>query len=139
MELRIKKLDPGARLPERAHHDDAGADLFSNEEVLLEPGERRVVKTGISMAIPSGYVGLIWDTSGLSAKGGIKSMGGVVDAQYRGEVCVILVNLGREPYRIERGAKIAQMLIQKIEFPEICETEELDDTLRGEGGFGSTG
>lgn len=139
MKLNVKRLVPDAKLPSRAQHDDAGLDLFAAEEYVLASGQREMIKTGIAIAIPSGYVGLIWDKSGIAAKTGVKTMGGVVDAQYRGEVMVIATNLGTEPYVIEKGSKIAQLLVQKAEFPEICETEELDDTLRGKDGFGSTG
>jgi len=139
MRLEVKKMDPEAKLPTRAHPDDAGLDLYSAEECILAAGERRAVKTGIALAIPTGYAGLIWDKSGLAAKAGLKTMGGVIDAAYRGEVQVILANLAQAPYHIEKGAKISQILIQKIELPEICEVEELGDTIRGEGGFGSTG
>jgi dUTP pyrophosphatase len=97
------------------------------------------VGIGLAFAIPKGYVGLIWDRSSLPYRAAMKTMGGVVDAGYRGEVKVIMINLGREPYRIEAGQKIAQLLVQKVELPEICESEELDATLRGEHGFGSTG
>ena len=139
MKLEVKKLQPDAVLPARAHHDDAGLDLYANETLTLEPGERRTVKTGIALAIPTGYVGLIWDKSSIPHKWGVKTMGGVIDASYRGEVGVIMVNLSQESYVIEKGAKISQLLIQKVELPEVCEVLELDDTIRGEGGFGSTG
>jgi dUTP pyrophosphatase len=139
MKLEVKKLNPEAKLPTRAHTDDAGLDLYSIEECVLAPQERRAVKTGIAIAIPSGYAGLIWDKSGLAAKVGLKTMGGVIDAAYRGEILVIVANLSDTPYTIEKGAKIAQLLIQKVELPEVCEVSELNDTIRGEGGFGSTG
>lgn len=139
MKLSVKKLTADAVLPSRAHVDDAGLDLYANEEVVLQPGERRTIKTGIALSIPSGYVGLIWDKSSLPHKWGIKTMGGVVDAAYRGEIGVIMINLSKEVYKVEKSAKISQMLIQKVELPEVCEVEELDDTIRGEGGFGSTG
>lgn len=139
MKLSVKKLHPEAILPVRAHHDDAGLDLFANEAFTLAPGERRTVKTGIALAIPTGYVGLIWDKSSVPHKWGVKTMGGVIDASYRGEVGVIMVNLSNQAQEFEKGAKISQLLIQKVEFPEVCEVSELDDTIRGEGGFGSTG
>jgi dUTP pyrophosphatase len=139
MKLSVKKLDPEAKVPTRAHADDAGLDLYSNEDYELQPGERRTVKTGIALAIPSGYVGLIWDKSSIPHKFGVKTMGGVIDASYRGEIGVIMVNLSQEPYKIEKLAKISQLLIQKVELPEVCEVEELDDTIRGVSGFGSTG
>ena len=139
MKLSVKKMDPEAKLPNRAHADDAGLDLFAVEEYALAPGERQNVRTGIAMEIPTGYVGLIWDKSGVASKTGIKTMGGVVDASYRGEVQVIMVNLSDTPYRVEKGAKVAQMLIQKVELLEVEEVEILGETVRGEGGFGSTG
>lgn len=139
MKLEVKKLYPDAILPARAHHDDAGLDLYANEALTLDPGQRQTVKTGIALAIPTGYVGLIWDKSSIPHKWGVKTMGGVIDASYRGEVGVIMVNLSQEPYIVEKGAKISQLLIQKVELPEVCEVGELDDTIRGEGGFGSTG
>lgn len=139
MKLNIKKLHPDAKLPTRAHADDAGLDLFANETLTLESGQRRTVKTGIALAIPTGYVGLIWDKSSIPHKWGVKTMGGVIDASYRGEVGVIMVNLSEEPYIVEKGAKISQLLIQKVELPEVCEVSELDDTIRGKGAFGSTG
>lgn len=139
MRLEIKRLVSEAKLPVRAHADDAGLDLYSVEECALQPGERRVIKTGIAMAIPTGYAGLIWDKSGLAAKAGLKTMGGVIDASYRGEIGVVVANISQEPYTVEKGSKIAQILIQKVELPEVCEVAELGDTIRGEGGFGSTG
>jgi len=139
MNLEVKKLVSDAKLPVRAHSDDAGLDLFSLEEYKLHKGEKRLIRTGIALAIPTGFVGLIWDKSGMALKYGLKTLGGVIDAQYRGEVTVIMVNLGEEDFLVEKGAKIAQLLIQKVEFPEICEREELGDTLRSEAGFGSTG
>ncbi|MBP7060433.1 MAG: dUTP diphosphatase [Candidatus Moranbacteria bacterium] len=139
MKLNIKKLHPEAKLPERAHADDAGLDIFCLDTVTLAPGEKQSLKTGIAFAIPSGCVGLIWDKSSVGVKGGVKVLGGVVDAAYRGELIVGLVNLSKEPYTFEKGAKISQLLLQKVELPEVCEVTELDDTIRGEGGFGSTG
>ncbi len=139
MDIAVQKLHKDAKLPERFHHDDAGMDLFCLEEVVLSPGERKAVDTGIAMAIPTGYVGLIWDKSSIPLKFGVKSMGGVVDAQYRGEVKVIMINLSDEKQIFASGTKIAQMLIQPIVLPIIKEVKALGDTTRGEGGFGSTG
>ncbi len=139
MKLDVKRIDPEAKLPTRAHSDDAGLDLYSVEGCTLQPGERRAVKTGIALAIPSGYAGLIWDKSGLALKAGLKTMGGVIDAAYRGEILVIVINLSSLPYAIEKGTKISQLLIQKVELMEICEVSNLNDTLRGDGGFGSSG
>ncbi len=139
MKIQIKKLKPEARLPEYAHSGDAGMDFFSVENINIKPGERIVCQTGIAMKIPDGYVGLIWDKSGIASKGGIKTMGGVIDSGYRGEIGIILQNLSKKDYNIKSGDQIAQMLIQKVESPKIEEINELDDTERGEGGFGSTG
>lgn len=139
MELKVKKLNPEAKLPQYAKPGDAGMDLFALEETILAPGQFVGVATGIVMEIPEGYVGLVWDKSGLSIKHGLKTLGGVVDAGFRGEVKVGMINLGSEEYKIEKGHKVAQMLIQKVESPEIVEALELSETERGEGGFGSTG
>lgn len=139
MELKIKKLVPNAVLPNYAHKGDAGMDFFASESITLKVGERVQVKTGTAMAIPEGFVGLVWDKSGLSHKHGLKTLGGVIDAGYRGEIMIGMINLGSEDYTIEAGHKVAQMLIQKVESLEIVEVEELDDTSRGIGAFGSTG
>ncbi|HEY0220958.1 MAG TPA: dUTP diphosphatase [Candidatus Paceibacterota bacterium] len=139
MILKVKKLTPDAVLPSFAHPGDAGMDLFANETVTLKPGEIGKIKSGVSMEIPDGYVGLYWDKSGLSNNHGIKMLGGVVDSGYRGELIMGVINLGKESYTFEKGHKVLQMLIQKVERPEIMEVEELTDTSRGTGGFGSTG
>lgn len=138
MELKVKKIHPAAKLPVYGHPGDAGMDLFACVDKTLIPGELYAVPTGIQMAIPRGSVGLIWDKSGVSLKG-VHRLAGVVDAGYRGEVQVVLVNLGRDPFEIKAGMKIAQMLIQTVSTVEIRESDSLDDTSRGEGGFGSTG
>ncbi|MBI5400981.1 MAG: dUTP diphosphatase [Candidatus Yonathbacteria bacterium] len=139
MELIIKKLRADVKIPTRAHAGDAGFDLCSVDEVVIPAGGRVLVGTGLAMEIPDGYVGLVWDKSGLSNNHGLKTLGGVIDAGYRGEVKVGLINLGVEDYHIEAGHKIAQMLIQKVEHAEIKEVAELSDAMRGENGFGSTG
>jgi dUTP pyrophosphatase len=140
MHLQVKKLHPEAIAPHYALKGDAGMDLYSVEEAVLRPGERRSVSTGIAMKIPEGYVGLVWDKSGVSHKGGVKTLGGVIDSNYLGEYLIGLVNLGDQDFEIRKGQKIAQILIQKVEVPE---TEEVDDfgveTERGENRFGSTG
>jgi dUTP pyrophosphatase len=137
--IKIKKLSEDAIPPRYANPGDAGMDFYSNEEITISPNERRLISTGISMAIPEGYVGLIWDKSGLANKHGLKTMAGVIDAGYRGEVKILVHNLGDQEYRIEKGKKIAQMLIQPVEQKELLEVDGLDQTERGEGGFGSTG
>lgn len=139
MSLKVKKLVPGAKLPSRAQEGDAGLDLYAAEAMVIVPKELRVVGTGIALEIPHGSVGLIWDKSGLAAKSGLKTMGGVIDAGYRGEVRVVLVNLGTVPHGIAAGDKIAQLLVQKVDLPSVEEVTELSDSERGEGGFGSTG
>ena len=137
--IKIKKLVGDAVVPKYANPGDAGMDFFANEEVIIKPNQRKLVNTGISMAIPLGYVGLIWDKSGIASKHGIKTMAGVIDSSYRGEIKILLHNLSAEEFKIEKGTKIAQMLIQPAEQKQIIEVKELDDTKRGTGGFGSTG
>jgi dUTP pyrophosphatase len=139
MKLKIKKLHPDAKLPRYEKEGDAAFELFALEDTTIEPDERVSVPTGIAMEIPYGCVGLIWDKSGLSHKHGLKTLGGVVDAGYRGEVRVGIINLSKEPYTFEKGHKVAQMIVQKREEMVIEEVEELSDSERGEGGFGSTG
>lgn len=139
MTIKIKKLKEEALLPRYAHPGDAGMDFFSDEEIILEAGQRKLISTGIAMQIPAGYVGLIWDKSGIATKFGIKTMAGVVDSSYRGEVKILLHNLSSEKFKIEKGMKIAQMLIQPVEQKKMIEVKELEETARGEGGFGSTG
>ena len=138
--IKIQKINDSAKVPNYAHRGDAGLDFYSAEEnYVLKPGERKGFSTGIKMEIPDGYAGLIWDKSGLAAKQGIKIMAGVIDSTYRGEVIVLLINLGSKDYLVEKNTKIAQMLIQKIEQAEIEMVEDLNITKRGGGGFGSTG
>ena len=139
MVIKIKKLTEQSISPKFANPGDAGMDLYSNENVNLQPNERKLISTGISMAIPKGYVGLIWDKSGLASKHGLKTMAGVIDSGYRGEIKILIHNLSDETYVVEAGKKIAQMLIQPIEQREIIEVNDLEETNRGEGGFGSTG
>lgn len=138
MKLKVKKLRPEAKLPTRAHHDDAGLDIYSCEAITLQPHTTVKVQTGVAFELPEGYVGLVWDKSSIGGKG-IKTLGGVLDAGYRGELFVPLHNLHDEPYTFEAGHKIAQMVIQKVELWEVEETDELSETKRGTGAFGSTG
>ena len=114
-------------------------DFFSLEDVVINPNESALVKTGISMAIPLGHVGLIWDKSGIAAKHSVTSMGGVIDAGYRGEIQILLKNLGKQDFIITKHMKIAQMLIQPVQSVPIIEVDALDTTSRNLGGFGSTG
>jgi dUTP pyrophosphatase len=138
MELKVKRIHPDSKVPVYGHPGDAGMDLFAVVDRTLAPGEVFAVPTGIQVAIPAGSVGLIWDKSGISLKG-VHRLAGVVDAGYRGEVQVVMINLGKEPFTVKKGMKIAQMLIQPVTEVRIVESESLDDTSRGEGGFGSTG
>lgn len=138
MELKVKRIHRDAKLPLYQHRGDAGLDLFSSVHCVLSPRETKPVPTGIQVAIPEEFVGLIWDKSGISLKG-VHRLAGVVDSGYRGEVKVILTNLSDEPFVVEKGMKIAQLLIQPVEKVKISETAQLDDTSRGDKGFGSTG
>jgi|SRR3989344_370461 len=137
--IKVKKLHPDATIPKYIRPQDAAMDWYSSEEVIIPPQQRVLVPTGIAMAIPVGFVGLIWDRSGMAANHGIKSMGGVIDCNYRGEIKIILHNLTDKPFTIEKGMRIAQMLIQEVHQKEIVEVQELDDTVRGAEGFGSSG
>ncbi len=138
MELRVKRIHPEAKLPVYGHPGDAGLDLFSVVDRELRPGEVFAVPTGIQVAIPAGHVGLVWDKSGISLQG-VHRLAGVVDSGYRGEVQVVVINLGQAPFGIQKGMKIAQMLVQPVTAVSVVEADTLDDTPRGEGGFGSTG
>jgi dUTP pyrophosphatase len=138
MKLKVKKIEKDAKLPVYGHKGDAGLDLFSNIDYELKRGEVFPVPTGIQVEIPFGHVGLIWDKSGVSLQG-VHRLAGVVDAGYRGEVKVVMVNLGQQSFTIKRGMKIAQILVQPVAEVEVTEVEELEDSSRGEGGFGSTG
>lgn len=140
MRLLIKKLSPDAIIPKFALPGDAGMDIYANETVVLGPNQKAQIKTGIALAIPPDHVGLVWDKSGLAAKHHLHTFAGVIDETYRGELNVVICNFGTQNYTIEKGKKIAQLLIQPIVHPLIVEeSEELDVTLRGNGGFGSTG
>lgn len=138
VKLSVKKLNGDAIIPTRAHHDDAGVDLYICGAIAIPPHTTVPVPTGVAMEIPTGSVGLIWDKSSVGAKG-IKTLGGVIDASYRGEVKVVVHNMNDTEVTFEHGQKIAQILIQKVELLAIEEVAELSSTVRGEGGFGSTG
>ena len=129
----------GIEEPGYAHAGDAGFDLRASEELTIQPGARALVPTGLRFAIPEGYVGLVWDRSGLAVKHGMHCFAGVIDSSYRGEVKVVLANLGAEPFTVERGMRIAQMLVQPVAQAALVRMESLEETTRGEGGFGSTG
>lgn len=140
--VRLRRLDKDLPLPTRAHRGDAGVDLHSAEDVTLAPGQRQLVGTGVALALPLGTVGLIHPRSGLAARQGLSIVNapGTVDADYRGEIKVCLINLDPDtPITISRGMRIAQLLVQRVELVDFEEVEELDVTQRGEGGHGSTG
>lgn len=139
MILEFKKLNPDAKTPSYAHSGDACFDLNSIEEKSLSSMEKYLFKTGIAMAIPEGHVGLIKDRSGLAAKFGIHVLGGVIDSGYRGEISVVLINLGQHSYAIKKHDRIAQMLIQPVIPAHFQETHTLPQSSRGRDGFGSTG
>jgi dUTP pyrophosphatase len=142
MRLAIRRLDPGLPLPGYAHAGDAGMDLYAAEDVTLEPLRRALVSTGIAVAIPEGYAGFVQPRSGLAIKHGLSLVNtpGLIDSHYRGEIKIIAVNLDPEtPIAIRRGDKIAQFVIQSVVRADLVEVAELDETVRGEGGFGSTG
>ncbi|HIH37542.1 dUTP diphosphatase [Candidatus Woesearchaeota archaeon] len=139
IQVHIQRIDKDIDLPSYAHPGDAAFDLRSREEKTIMPGELVIIKTGLKMEIPEGYFGNIRDRSGLAAKHGLHCLAGVVDSHYRGEVGVVMTNLGKEAFTVEKNMRIAQMLIQKVEHAALQETDEVSETKRGEGGFGSTG
>ncbi len=140
--VQIRRFDPEAPLPSYAHPGDAGADLTTTVDVRLEPGERALVPTGIGIALPPGYVGLVHPRSGLAARCGLSIVNapGTVDAGYRGEIKVALVNLdARAPVVLRRGDRIAQLVVQQVERATFVEVDDLPGSVRGDGGHGSTG
>lgn len=141
MEIQVKLLHPEARLPARAHPGDAGADLFAVEAVVIPPGERKDVGTGLAVSIPAGYGGFVQPRSGLAFKHGVMLVNspGLVDSGYRGEVRVALYNSGSEPFAVRVGERIAQLVVQEVEETSFVEKKELPDTARGDCGFGSSG
>jgi dUTP pyrophosphatase len=143
MQIKIKKLSQTAITPTKAHITDAGYDLYSDEDVCVGPGERRLIKTGISFEIPNRYVGLIWPRSGLANKKGIDILAGVIDSSFRGEICCILYNTGKQwgvdELVVSKGDRIAQILFQQVPHFNLVEVNELDQSDRGENGFGSSG
>lgn len=139
MKIKIKKLVPEATRPQISRVGDAAMDLVSCKDYTLAKGEKVLISTGIAMAIPAGFWGNIRDRSGLAAKHGLHTIAGVIDPNYRGEILVAMVNLGSEDYQIKAGDRIAQMLIQKFEDIELEESSELEESNRGEKGFGSSG
>jgi dUTP diphosphatase len=142
VEILISRLDPEVPLPSYAHPGDAGADLTTTVDVHLAPGERALVPTGVSIALPEGYVALVHPRSGLAARFGVSIVNapGTVDAGYRGEIKVMLINLDpREPVTLGRGDRIAQLVVQQVERARFVEVDSLPASVRGAGGYGSTG
>jgi dUTP pyrophosphatase len=139
--INIKRAHKDAIVPSYAHEGDAGLDLFSTEDYIIKAGEQIAVDTGIQMAIPEGYVGLIWSKSGLASKNGIHHVAGVIDATYRGDIKVILKNSSRTDFSITKGMKVAQLLIQPVTYVKLIEAQSLDqdNSTRMSNGFGSTG
>ena len=137
--MQIRLLDEKAQAPTRATEAAAGYDIYCNGHYSIKPGAFALIGTGFAMAIPDGYVGLIWPRSGLAVKHGIDSLAGVIDSDYRGEVKVSLINLGGSLVEFKPGDRIAQMLIQPVYQQAVAVVDELPVTVRGNGGFGSTG
>lgn len=138
----IKRLSPDVQIPSYAYEGDAGLDLRSNESVVLRPFERKLIPTGLAIALPDGYAGFVQPRSGMAIKKGftILNTPGLIDAHYRGELKIIAINLDpEEPIIIEKGERIAQLVIQAVPKVSLAEVDELDETDRGDGGFGSSG
>ena len=138
MKIKVKKLKENAKLPKYHHTGDVGMDLYSMEEYTVTPGEKHYFYHGFALEFPVGYAAIIKDKSSIS-KAGLHTMGGVFDAGFRGEYNTLLVNLSNEPYTVEIGDKVAQLVIFPVMIAELEETDELSDSSRGVGGFGSTG
>jgi len=141
MKVQVQRISENAKIPVMAHEGDSGFDLYASETLILEPGGRKLVATGIKISMPKGFEAQVRPKSGLAIKSGLSVLNtpGTIDSGYRGEVKVILVNLAKEPFQVETGKKIAQLVFQKVECPELTEVQKLDETNRSEGGFGSTG
>lgn len=139
MQIKFKRLNKEAIIPNYAHPGDAGLDLYSLENKILKPRERREFNLGFALEFSKGYTALVWDKGSLPFKHGLHVIGGVFDAGYRGEYIIMLINLSNRPCKIEKGDKIAQLLIQKVEIAKIKEVGNLSETPRGGGRLGSTG
>lgn len=140
MIIKVKRVKDNAIIPSYAHKGDAGVDLHSTEDYLVDSGQRVLVSTGLQIAIPMGYEAQVRPRSGLALKHGISIVNtpGTIDAGYRGDIGIILINHGKERFEIKKGQKIAQMVFAKVEEVKFEEADKLDDTSRGTGGFGST-
>lgn len=142
MNLRVRRLDPAARLPARAHPGDAGYDLHAVEELVLAPGARAKVRTGIAIELPPGHAGWVLPRSGLAARHGIALVNspGLIDSGYRGEVSVLLLNTDRDVcFTVSAGMRVAQLVVAPVAAPEVVEVDQLAASARGEDGFGSSG
>ena len=139
MQLKFKKLHPDAKIPSYAYTGDAGLDLYTSEDLIIKKGERKSVALGIAVEIPDGYVGILFDKSGLSHKYGLKSYGGIIDSGYRGEIHVGMMNLSDADYEFKTGDKIIQILIMPVLQAVVIECADLTDSDRGVGAFGSSG
>lgn len=139
VKLKVKRINSEAKVPHYELANSAGLELSSTHHACLEQGQRMLIKTGIAIEIPEGYVGLIWPRSGLSIKKGTDILAGVIDSNYRGEIGIVLLNTGYDDLIVKPGERIAQLLIQPIVNVEVEEVEILTDSIRGNKGFGSTG
>ena len=139
MEVQVQKLSKTTRLPTKANESDAGCDLYASEDVIIEPSQTQTVGTNIAMAIPDGYVGLIWDRSGMATKRGVHRFAGVIDSGYRGEIKVCLWNSSKEHCIINKGDRMAQILFQPVPPLPMIEVQDINTTSRGVKGFGSSG
>ena len=141
MKLQVRRLLGSAVLPTRSHEEDAGLDLYAAEDLVIPAGEARTVRTGIAIGLPSGTEGQVRPRSGLAQKYSVTVLNapGTIDEGYRGEICVILINHGRSPFRVTSGMKLAQLVVQPRLRVDLVEVETLTDTARGAAGFGSTG
>jgi dUTP pyrophosphatase len=136
--IEVKRLSSEATLPTRAYPDDAGLDIYALEDALIAPSEGKLLSTGVAIAVPAKHVGMVCDRSSM-AKKGLKTAGGIIDAGYRGELKIVLWNIGKEATRIVRGERIAQLLILPIQTPAVTEVTDLPPAERGDKGFGSSG
>jgi len=139
MKCFIKKLTPTAKVPTYGRPGDAGLDIYADESHTVLPKQKVITKTGIALKIPQNHVGLVWDRGGMAAKFGMHCIAGVLDETYRGELMIIQVNLSEVPYEIKQGDRIAQLVIQPVSHVAIEEVTDLDETVRGDGRFGSSG
>ncbi len=139
VKIKVKRLKDNAVLPRYVREGDAAMDLVSTEDYVVEPGKRVLVSTGIAMSLPEGYLSYIWGRSGLALKKGIAVLGGVIECTYRGEYGVIVLNTGDEDFEIKAGDRIAQVVIQPVVTAEVEEVDELGESVRGDGAWGSSG